>query len=113
MKIANDVRWLASARARGLGEITHPGERAGQLDHAGQGEPDAVRGADDVCCQVIGNDVAVNIGGASGQLRAQRLQAADHPQLPAERAAAGRRHASFDEHCARGIEPNRERIAEL
>ena len=47
-----------------------------------------------------------------GQLRAQRLQAAHHPQLPAERAPARpTARASFDEHCARGIEPNRERIA--
>ena len=47
MKIANDVRWLASGPRCGLGELQHPGERAGQLDHAGQGQPDAVRGADD------------------------------------------------------------------
>ena len=44
-----------------------------------------------LCAQVLGNDVAINIGGAIGQLRAQRLQAAHHPQLPAERAAARRR----------------------
>ena len=46
MKIANDVRWLASGPRCGIGELTHPRERAGQLDHAGQGQPDAVRGAD-------------------------------------------------------------------
>ena len=47
MKIANDVRWLASGPRSGLGELTHPRERAGLVDHAGQGEPDAVRGDDD------------------------------------------------------------------
>ena len=47
IKIANDVRWLASGPRCGLGEIRIPGERAGQLDHAGQGQPDAVRGDDD------------------------------------------------------------------
>ena len=46
IKIANDVRWLASGPRSGIGEITHPRERARQLDHAGQGQPDAVRGAD-------------------------------------------------------------------
>ena len=47
MKIANDVRWLASRAALRARRDHDPGERAGQLDHAGQGEPDAVRGADD------------------------------------------------------------------
>ena len=46
MKIANDVRWLASGPRSGLGEITHSGERAGLVDHAGQGQPDAVRSDD-------------------------------------------------------------------
>ena len=44
-----------------------------------------------VCCQVMGNDVAVDIGGSNGQLRAQRLQAGDHPQRPAVDPPAGRR----------------------
>ncbi len=47
MKIANDVRWMASGPRSGLGEIVDPRERAGQLDHAGQGQPDAERGDDD------------------------------------------------------------------
>ena len=67
-----------------------------------------------LCCQVFGNDVAVNIGGASGNFELNVYQAADHPQLPAERPAARPTAcASFDEHCARGIEPNRARIDEL
>ena len=66
-----------------------------------------------VCGQVMGNDVAVNFGGASGNFELNVYQAAHHPQRPAEPAPAGRRHASFDAHCVRGIEPNRQRIAEL
>ena len=85
----------------------HPGERAGLVDHARQGEPHAVRG----------DDHAVRAGDRQrrrgqyrrrvGQLRAQRLQAADHPQLPAERAAHRRRLRELPRPTAPyGIEPN-------
>jgi len=47
MKIANDVRWLASGPRSGLGELIIPENEPVQLDHAGQGQPDAVRGAHD------------------------------------------------------------------
>ena len=105
MKIANDVRWLASGPRSGLGEITIPGERAGQLDHAGQGQPDAVRGADDGLRQVMGNDVAVGIGGASGNFELNVYKPLIiHNLLQSVRLLADG-CASFDEHCARGIEP--------
>ena len=65
-KIANDVRWLASGPRCGIGETRDPGERAGQLDHAGQGQSDAGEALTMLCAQVMGNDVAINIGGASG-----------------------------------------------
>jgi fumarate hydratase class II len=96
-------RALARLRAAlGPGRIRIPGERAGQLDHAGQGQPDPVRSADDALRQVLGNDVAINVAGASGNFEAQRLQAgADHDFLQSTRLLADGMK-SFDVHCARG-----------
>ena len=101
-------RAAASARSR------IPENEPGSSIMPGKVNPTQCEAMTMLCAQVIGNDVAINIGGAIGQLRAQRLQAAHHPQLPAERAAARRRHATASTSTARvGIEPNRERIAEL
>ena len=91
MKIANDVRWLASGPRCGLGEITIPENEPGSSIMPGKVNPTQSEAMTMLCCQVMGNDVAVNIGGALGQLRAERLQAAHRPQLPAQHAAAGRR----------------------
>ncbi len=113
-KIANDVRWLASGPRSGLGEIRIPGERAGQLDHAGQGQPDPVRGADDALLRRCSATTSpINIGGASGNFELNVFKPLMiHNFLQSVRLLAdGAR--SFDEHCARGIEPDRERIAEL
>ena len=85
-KIANDVRWLASGPRCGIGEIADPGERARELDHARQGEPDPVRGHDDGRGPGHGQRRGDQHRRRLGQLRAQRLQAADHPQLPQQRA---------------------------
>ena len=92
-KIANDVRWLASGPRSGLGEITIPENEPGSSIMPGKINPTQSESLLMICAQVFGNDVAVNFGGATGQLRAQRQQAADRRQCPFERAAAGRRHA--------------------
>ena len=66
-----------------------------------------------VCVQVIGNDAAVGFAGVAGQLRAERVQAGHHPQLPALGPAARRRAAAASASTAsRASRPNRERIAE-
>jgi len=95
MKIANDVRWLASGPRCGIGEISIP-EAMTML-----------------CCQVMGNDVAVNMGGASGnfELNVYRPMVI-HNFLQSVRLLADGME-SFNEHCAVGIEPNRERISQL
>ncbi len=95
MKIANDVRWLACGPRSGLGELTIPENEPGSSIMPGKVNPTQCEAMTMVCCQVIGNDVAITIGGASRQLRAERVQAADHPQLPAERAPARRRRAQL------------------
>ena len=66
MKIANDVRWLASGPRCGIGELTIPGERTRSSIMPGKVNPTQSEAMTMLCAQVMGNDVAINIGGASG-----------------------------------------------
>ena len=91
MKIANDVRWMASGPRSGLGEIIIPENEPGSSIMPGKVNPTQSEAMTMVASQVMGNDVADQHGRCAGQLRAERDEAADHPQLPAERPAAGRR----------------------
>ncbi len=113
MKIANDVRWLASGPRCGIGEITIPENEPGSSIMPGKVNPTQCEALTMLCAQVFGNDVAVNIGGASGhfELNVFRPMIA-HNVLQSIRLLADG-CASFEEHCARGIEPNRARIAQL
>ena len=113
MKIANDVRWLASGPRSGLGEISIPENEPGSSIMPGKVNPTQCEALTMLCAQVFGNDVAVNIGGASGnfELNVFRPLVA-HNVLQSIRLLADGM-VSFDEHCAVGIEPNRGRIEEL
>ncbi|MFC3148140.1 class II fumarate hydratase [Piscinibacterium candidicorallinum] len=113
MKIANDVRWLASGPRCGIGEITIPENEPGSSIMPGKVNPTQCEALTMLCAQVFGNDVAVNIGGASGnfELNVFRPMIA-HNVLQSIRLLADG-CTSFEEHCARGIEPNRARIAQL
>jgi fumarate hydratase class II len=113
MKIANDVRWLASGPRSGLGEITIPENEPGSSIMPGKVNPTQCEALSMVAAQVMGNDVAVNIGGASGSFELNVFRPLIiHNVLQSIRLLSDAM-ASFDEYCARGIEPNRERIAEL
>jgi fumarate hydratase class II len=113
MKIANDVRWLASGPRSGLGEITIPENEPGSSIMPGKVNPTQCEALSMVAAQVMGNDAAVNIGGASGSFELNVFRPLIiHNVLQSVRLLCDAM-ASFDEHCARGIEPNRERIAEL
>jgi fumarate hydratase class II len=113
MKIANDVRWLASGPRSGLGEITIPENEPGSSIMPGKVNPTQAEALTMLCCQVFGNDVAINIGGASGNFELNVFKPLiAHNFLQSVRVLADG-IASFDEHCARGIEASRERIAEL
>ncbi|MEN3291727.1 MAG: fumarate hydratase, class, partial [Burkholderiales bacterium] len=113
MKIANDVRWLASGPRSGLGEITIPENEPGSSIMPGKVNPTQAEALTMLCCQVFGNDVAINIGGASGNFELNVFKPLiAHNFLQSVRILADG-IVSFDEHCARGIEANRERIAEL
>ena len=113
MKIANDVRWLASGPRSGIGEITIPENEPGSSIMPGKVNPTQSEALTMLCCQVFGNDVAINFGGASGnfELNVFRPMIAHNFMQSVRLLADGM--ASFNDHCAVGIEANRERIAEL
>lgn len=113
MKIANDVRWLASGPRCGIGEISIPENEPGSSIMPGKVNPTQCEAMTMLCCQVLGNDVAVNMGGASGnfELNVYRPMVI-HNVLQSIRLLADGME-SFNEHCAVGIEPNRERISQL
>ncbi|KZR35730.1 class II fumarate hydratase [Enterobacter genomosp. S] len=113
MKIANDVRWLASGPRCGIGEISIPENEPGSSIMPGKVNPTQCEAMTMLCCQVMGNDVAVNMGGASGnfELNVYRPMVI-HNVLQSIRLLADGMD-SFNEHCAVGIEPNRERISQL
>ncbi|MDO5623066.1 MAG: class II fumarate hydratase [Pseudomonadota bacterium] len=112
-KIANDVRWLASGPRSGIGEISIPENEPGSSIMPGKVNPTQCEALTMLCAQVMGNDVAINIGGASGnfELNVFRPLVA-HNFLQSVRLLADGM-VSFNEHCAAGIEPNRARIDEL
>jgi fumarate hydratase, class II len=112
-KIANDVRWLASGPRSGLGEITIPENEPGSSIMPGKVNPTQCEAMTMLCAQVMGNDAAVAIGGASGnfELNVYRPLIIHNVLQSIRLLADGMK--SFDEHCARGIEPNRARINEL
>jgi len=113
MKVANDVRWLASGPRSGLGEIRIPENEPGSSIMPGKVNPTQCEALTMIAAQVMGNDVAVGIGGASGNFELNVYKPlVIHNLLQSVRLLADGM-ASFDEHCARGIEPDRERIAEL
>jgi len=113
MKIANDVRWMASGPRSGLGEITIPENEPGSSIMPGKVNPTQCEAVTMLCCQVFGNDVAITIGGASGnfELNVYKPLIAHNFLQSARLLADGMR--SFDHHCAQGIEANLGRIGEL
>ena len=90
-KIANDIRWLASGPRSGLGELRIPENEPGSSIMPGKVNPTQAEALTMLCAQVFGNDVGDRHRRRLGQLRTERLQADADPQLPAERAPAGRR----------------------
>jgi fumarate hydratase class II len=109
-KIANDVRWLASGPRCGIGELRIPENEPGSSIMPGKVNPTQCEALTMVCAQVMGNDVAVAIGGASGSFELNVYKPLIiHNVLGSVRLLADA-CASFDAHCARGIEPDRERI---
>jgi len=112
-KIANDIRLLASGPRSGLGELAIPENEPGSSIMPGKVNPTQAEALTMLCAQVMGNDVALGIGGASGHFELNVYKPLIiHNFLHSARLLADGM-ASFEAHCVRGIEPNRGRIGEL
>ena len=113
MKIANDIRWLASGPRSGLGEISLPENEPGSSIMPGKVNPTQCEALTMLCVQVMGNDVAISMGGASGNFELNVFKPLiAHNFLQSVRLLADGM-TSFEIHCVRGIEANRARIADL
>ncbi|HKC60903.1 MAG TPA: class II fumarate hydratase [Myxococcales bacterium] len=113
MKIANDVRWLASGPRCGIGELRIPENEPGSSIMPGKVNPTQSEALTMVCCQVFGNDVAVNFGGASGNFELNVFKPlVINAFLQSARLLADASR-SFNDNCAAGIEPDRARIEKL
>ncbi len=112
-KIANDVRWLASGPRSGLGEISIPENEPGSSIMPGKVNPTQAEALTMLCLQVMGNDVAVGMAGASGNFELNVYKPVlIHNFLQSVRLLADGM-AGFEAHCVRGIRANESRIAEL
>jgi fumarate hydratase class II len=112
MKIANDVRWLASGPRCGIGEIIIPANEPGSSIMPGKVNPTQCEAMTMVCAQVMGNDVAISVGGMSGNFELNVYKPLMIHNLLHSLRILGDACVNFDEFCAQGIEPNHERIAE-
>jgi fumarate hydratase class II len=113
IKIANDVRWMASGPRSGFGEISIPENEPGSSIMPGKVNPTQCEALTMLCVQVLGNDVAINVGGASGNFELNVFKPLLINSFMQSTRLLADGMASFEEHCARGIEPNMERISEL
>ena len=113
MKIANDIRWLASGPRSGIGELLIPENEPGSSIMPGKVNPTQSESMTMACCQVFGNDVAVNIGGASGNFELNVFRPMVIRNFLHSAKLIAHACENFNEHCAVGIEPNRARIEAL
>lgn len=109
-KIANDVRWLASGPRCGIGELRIPENEPGSSIMPGKVNPTQSEAMTMVVCQVMGNDVTINMAGASGNFELNVFMPVIGYNLLQSIRLLGDACNSFNEHCAVGIEPVTEKI---
>ncbi|MBE99240.1 class II fumarate hydratase [Flavobacterium coralii] len=112
-KIANDIRMMASGPRSGIGEILIPENEPGSSIMPGKVNPTQCEAMTMVCAQVMGNDVAITIGGTQGHYELNVFKPVMAANFLQSARLIGDACVSFDEHCAQGIEPNHGRIKEL
>ncbi|MFI2743197.1 class II fumarate hydratase [Zhouia sp. PK063] len=112
-KIANDIRLMASGPRSGIGEIIIPANEPGSSIMPGKVNPTQCEAMTMVCAQVMGNDVAVTVAGTQGHYELNVFKPIMAANLLQSAQLIGDACRSFDEHCAKGIEPNSSRIREL
>ncbi len=111
-KIANDIRLLASGPRSGIGEIAIPANEPGSSIMPGKVNPTQVEALTMVCCQVMGNDTTVSIGGANGHFELNVYKPVMINAFIQSATLIGDACRAFNDHCAVGIEPNQARIDE-
>jgi len=110
MKIANDIRWLASGPRCGIGEISIPENEPGSSIMPGKVNPTQSEAMTMVCVQVFGNDTAINFGGASGNFELNVFKPVIIYNFLQSVRLLSDTCLMFEEHCAKGIEPIKEKI---
>ena len=112
-KIANDIRMMASGPRSGIGEITIPANEPGSSIMPGKVNPTQCEALTMVCAQVMGNDVAIGVGGTQGHYELNVFKPMMAVNILQSAQLLGDACVSFDLNCAVGIEPNREVIETL
>ncbi|WP_281543020.1 class II fumarate hydratase [Maribacter aestuarii] len=112
-KIANDIRMMASGPRSGIGEIIIPANEPGSSIMPGKVNPTQCEALTMVCAQVMGNDVAISVGGTQGHYELNVFKPIMAANILQSAELLGDACISFEENCAAGIEPNHEVIKEL
>ena len=112
-KIANDIRLLASGPRSGIGEITIPANEPGSSIMPGKVNPTQCEAVTMVCAQILGNDVAIAVGGTQGHYELNVFKPMMAANILQSAQLLGDACTSFTENCVAGIEPNHKRIDEL
>ena len=112
-KIGNDIRLLASGPRSGIGELIIPANEPGSSIMPGKVNPTQCEALTMVCAQVMGNDVAITIGGTQGHYELNVFKPMMAKNIIESATLIGDACFSFNEHCASGIEPNHNNIEKL
>ncbi len=112
-KIANDIRMMASGPRSGIGEIIIPANEPGSSIMPGKVNPTQCEALTMVCAQVMGNDVAITVGGTQGHYELNVFKPVMAANILQSAELLGDACTSFEEHCASGIEPNHDVIKQL
>ena len=112
-KIANDIRLLASGPRSGIGEIRIPANEPGSSIMPGKVNPTQCEAVTMVCAQILGNDVAIAVGGTQGHYELNVFKPMMAANILQSAQLLGDACISFTENCVAGIEPNHKRIDEL
>lgn len=112
-KIANDIRMMASGPRSGIGEIIIPANEPGSSIMPGKVNPTQCEALTMVCAQVMGNDVAITVGGTQGHYELNVFKPMMAANILQSAQLIGDACVSFDENCAVGIEPNHDVIKQL
>jgi fumarate hydratase class II len=113
MKIANDIRWLGSGPRAGIGELRLPENEPGSSIMPGKVNPTQSEAMTMVCCQVFGNDTAIKVAGSQGNFELNVFKPVMIKNLLHSAVLMADSCRNFREFCVAGLEPDRERIADL